>query len=144
MIKEWVKTNYAIVLLVEWVFLPFRCLEPRPAANPVVAGTEKPMELAFINAILRSPSFPPHDPWLSGYAISYYYFGYVIIAMLARITGTAVAFNLAASWFALTGLAAYGLVYDLLSPGSAEGIGKAIRRGLFLGAFWTFLPVDRQ
>jgi len=53
------------------------------AANPEILGTEKPMELAFINAILRSPTFPPHDPWLSGYAISYYYFGYVIVAMLA-------------------------------------------------------------
>ncbi len=43
------------------------------------------MELAFINAILRSPAFPPHDPWLSGYAISYYYFGYVLVAMIARL-----------------------------------------------------------
>jgi uncharacterized membrane protein len=54
------------------------------------------MELAFINAILRSPTFPPHDPWLSGFSISYYYFGYVLTAMLAKFTGTlgSVAFNL--------------------------------------------------
>ena len=66
------------------------------AANPEAVGTEKPMELAFINAILRSPAFPPHDPWLSGYAISYYYFGYVLVAMLAKTGGTSggVAFNL--------------------------------------------------
>ena len=45
------------------------------------------MELMFINSILRSPTFPPHDSWLSGYAISYYYFGYVMTAMLAMLTG---------------------------------------------------------
>ncbi len=56
------------------------------ANNPEVttAGGEKWMEVAFINAIMHSPTFPPHDPWLSGYAISYYYFGYVMAAMLAE------------------------------------------------------------
>ena len=58
------------------------------ANNPEIstAGGEKWMETAFINAILHSPMFPPHDPWLSGYAISYYYFGYVMTAMLAKLT----------------------------------------------------------
>ena len=63
------------------------------AANPEILGTEKPMELAFINAILRSPAFPPHDPWLSGYAISYYYFGYVLVAMLASWLARAAAWR---------------------------------------------------
>ena len=85
--------------------------------NPEVAYTEKPMELAFINSILRSPAFPPQDPWLSGYAISYYYFGYVLIAMLTRVTGvaSAIAFNLSSAlWFSLTAIAAYGIVFDLV------------------------------
>ena len=69
------------------------------SANPEITGTEKPMELAFINAILRSPTLPPNDPWLSGYSISYYYYGYVMVAMLARLTATSggVAFNLGLS-----------------------------------------------
>jgi uncharacterized membrane protein len=76
------------------------------------------MELAFINAILNSPTFPPHDPWLSGYAISYYYFGYVLVAMLAKMAGTSggIAFNLGISLvFALSAIGVYGLVYNLLS-----------------------------
>lgn len=84
---------------------------------PDVNGTEKPMELAFINSILRSPSFPPSDPWLSGYAISYYYFGYVILSMLIRVSGVAssIAFNLTvAMWFGLTALAAFGILYNLI------------------------------
>ena len=140
-IGNWFKTNYGIVLSVEIVFLIlFAAWSLVRAANPAIAGTEKPMELAFINAILRSPSFPPHDPWLSGYAISYYYFGYVIIAMLARITGTAssVAFNLtASSWFALTGLAAYGLVYDLLAN-LQKGLGRRSIADYFWALFGPF------
>lgn len=98
-----------VLAFVLWVFVR--------AASPQASGTEKPMELAFIQSILRSASYPPADPWLSGYAISYYYFGYSMVAMLARLTGFGgtLAFNLAsASWFAMTALAAYGLLYNLL------------------------------
>lgn len=88
------------------------------AANPDISGTEKPMELAFINAILRSPTFPPADPWLSGYSISYYYFGYVIISMLIRLSGVSsgIAFNLAAATiFSLTATGLYGLLFNLVN-----------------------------
>ena len=50
------------------------------ARNPDIAATEKPMEFALLNGILRSESFPPADPWLSGFSINYYYFGYSIAA----------------------------------------------------------------
>ena len=76
------------------------------------------MELAFINAILRSPAMPPHDPWLSGYSISYYYFGYVMVAMLANVSGAVagIAFNLGlAMIYAMAALGAYGLAYNLLA-----------------------------
>ena len=55
-------------------------------SNPEIVGTEKPMELMFINGIMNSPTFPPRDLWLSGFAISYYYFGYVMASMLALFT----------------------------------------------------------
>jgi uncharacterized membrane protein len=76
------------------------------------------MELAFINSILRSPTLPPNDPWLSGYAISYYHYGYIMVAMLARLTATpgGVAFNLGLSLvFALSAIGSYGLLYNLLA-----------------------------
>ena len=118
-ILSWMREHVRPLLVVEVLFLvAFAGWAAVRAANPEAVGTEKPMELAFINAILNSPTFPPHDPWLSGYAISYYYFGYVIVAMLAKITGTAgsVAFNLGiALIFALSAVGAYGLVYNLLS-----------------------------
>jgi uncharacterized membrane protein len=115
----WIRSHRRNILVVEALFLvSFALMTLVRAANPDIMGTEKPMELAFINAILRSPTFPPHDPWLSGYAISYYYFGYVMVAMLAKLTATpgGVAFNLGISTvFALSALGAYGMVYNLLA-----------------------------
>ena len=111
----------ALFLLALSVFAAYR------AYNPDISGTEKPMELAFINAILRSRTFPPLDPWLSGFAISYYYFGYLIMAMLTRLTGLAsgVAFNLSLSLlFALTVTGAYGLVYNLVALAESRREGK--------------------
>ena len=116
---EWIKSNWRVIITVEILFfLAFAFLAFVRAGNPEIVGTEKPMELAFINAILHSPTFPPHDPWLSGYAISYYYFGYVMTAMLAKATGTlgSVAFNLMlALVFALSAVGAYGILYNLLA-----------------------------
>jgi YYY domain-containing protein len=88
------------------------------AANPEIVGTEKPMELMFINGIMNSPTFPPRDLWLSGYSISYYYFGYVMASMLATFTGVpaTMAFNLMISLiFGLSAVGAYGILYNLLS-----------------------------
>ena len=116
---RWLRENGRMIFGVEMVFLmAFVLFALFRSASPAIIGTEKPMELAFLNAILRSPSFPPHDPWLSGFSISYYYFGYLLVAMLARLTGTAsgVAFNLAqALWFGLAASSAYGLVIDLFA-----------------------------
>jgi YYY domain-containing protein len=86
--------------------------------NPNPWGTERPMDFALFNAIQRSASFPPHDPWLSGYSINYYYFGYMLMAVVALVGGLApsVAFNLSlALIFALTALGIAGVVYNLIA-----------------------------
>lgn len=115
----WLKENLSLVVAVEIVFmLGFASWALIRAHNPDIVATEKPMELAFLNAVIRSPTFPPHDPWLSGYTISYYYFGYVMVALLAQLTFTpsGIAFNLGISLiFGLSAVGAYGLVYNLLA-----------------------------
>jgi uncharacterized membrane protein len=114
----WLKNHRFNIILVEIIFfVAFAGYTLVRAANPEILGTEKPMEVAFINAILKSPTFPPNDPWLSGYSISYYYFGYILVAMLAKFTSTpgAIAFNLGLGLiFGLAALGAYGLVFNLL------------------------------
>lgn len=114
----WVREKRSMILAAELVFLATLAgMAFIRAANPEIVATEKPMELAFINAIQRSPSFPPMDPWLSGYAISYYYLGYILIGMLVTLLGTpaGIGFNLGiALVFALGATGAYGLVVNLL------------------------------
>jgi uncharacterized membrane protein len=115
---EWIRANWRMIVVMELLFLiSFATWAFVRANNPEIEGTEKPMEVAFLNAILRSERFPPNDPWLSGYAISYYYFGYVLLAFLSRVTNVpgSVAFNLGSSlWFAFSVLGAYALLYNLI------------------------------
>jgi YYY domain-containing protein len=115
---NWCKQNIKIIAFFDALFLfAFISWAIIRAANPEIIGTEKPMELAFITSIFRSPSFPPSDPWLSDYAISYYYFGYLMVTMIMRICGTVsgVAFNLTISaWFALAAVVSSGILFNLL------------------------------
>ncbi len=117
---SWVKRQWRSILVSEVVFLAgFLGWAFIRSINPEISGTEKPMELAFINAILNSTDFPPHDPWLSGYAISYYYFGYLMTAMLCKLTGIsgAVGFNITlAMLFGLVSQASYDLLTNMLHP----------------------------
>ncbi len=125
------------------------------------AGGEKWMEIAFLNAVLRTRYFPPHDPWLSGYAISYYYLGYVLMGVFTRLSGIAatVAFNLAnATWFSMAAVVAYTILYDLLAgkrlhapllapfmlllTGNGEGLLEVFHACGFLPAtFWRWLDI---
>ncbi len=117
-IWTWIRNNRWFMLFSESGFiLLFGFFALMRAAAPDITGTEKPMELAFINSILQSEFFPPADPWLSGYGISYYYFGYVMVAGLIRLTWTlsGVGFNLAVSlWFAMACLGAFSLANNIL------------------------------
>lgn len=118
-IRRWVSRNLGMVVVTEIVLLlAFLAMAWLRSYNPDILGTEKPMELMFINSILRSPTFPPHDAWLAGFSISYYYFGYLMVALISMITSTpaGIAFNLAiALIFALSFTAAFGMLLNLIA-----------------------------
>ncbi|MDD5367664.1 MAG: DUF2298 domain-containing protein, partial [Anaerolineaceae bacterium] len=80
-------------------------------------GGEKPMDFSFFNAILKSATFPPYDPWFAGGYINYYYYGFVIAGMLVKWLGIipSVAYNLILpTWFMLLGLGAFSLGWNLM------------------------------
>lgn len=115
----WLRTHWRYALIVELMFgvalLAFAYFR---AFNPEISATEKPMEFMFLNSILASDTFPPRDAWLSGYAISYYYLGYVIVAALAKLGNvpSGYAFNLGLIMtFALAAVGAFGLIFNLVS-----------------------------
>ena len=123
------------------------------ANNPDLSSTEKPMEFAFFNAIGGSAQFPPHDPWLSGYGIAYYYFGYVMMSLLHTLSGVTAgtAFSLSnAFWFALSAASAFGVVANLVLIARDKARSAAVIFGLigavmlvFMGNYQAPLEVAR-
>ncbi len=109
---------------------------------PELMGTEKFMDFMLVNSILQSASLPPHDAWAGGLTVNYYYFGYLIVAFLTRLTGipSAITYNLAlALFFALSGLGAYGIGYSLVKRFQAVGGVVEPRRGTLTGLLAVFL-----
>ncbi|MBI3362145.1 MAG: glycosyltransferase family 39 protein, partial [Chloroflexi bacterium] len=80
-------------------------------------GGEKPMDFSYFNAVLKSTSFPPYDPWFAGGYINYYYFGFVIVSVLTKLLGIvpAFAYNLILpTLFSATGMGAFSVAYNLV------------------------------
>ncbi len=171
-VAPWWREQRRHVAVVEILFLAALVLWSLVRASQPqlqTAGGEKWMEIAFLNAGLRMPFAPPHDPWLSGFAISYYYLGYILLAMITRLAvlPSTVAFNLGnAGWYALVAVQAYGIVYDLLAQapgtgrrrvfgsllaplmllvtGNGVGLLEVLHaRGLLPAGFWKWLDIGR-
>lgn len=97
-------------------------------------GGEKPMDFSYFNAVMKSTSFPPYDPWFAGGYINYYYYGFVIVGTPVKLLGItpSVAYNLILpTLFSLVGTAAFSIGYSLIDSlrrPRAKGIGEQLRR----------------
>lgn len=103
------------------------------AMSPAIAGQEKQMDLTFLQSLIRADALPAPDAWLAGWSLPYYYFGYLLMALPAKVMGVdpAVAYNLAVATIpALAATAAFGLVLNLVAAGGAVWRGAAVWGGL--------------
>jgi len=82
-----------------------------------ILGGERPMDMAYLNAILKTNTFPPYDPWFAGGQMNYYYFGFVIVAVPIKLLGIvpALAYNIVLPMLAaLTAAGAFSVAFNLL------------------------------
>ncbi|MBX5491256.1 MAG: hypothetical protein IRZ14_08855 [Chloroflexi bacterium] len=113
------RSRRALVLWTEAVFLAgFFLAALARASSPAINGQEKFMDMALYHAFLRAEQLPAEDPWLAGYGVPYYYFGYFLWSLVAKATAVppAVGYNLAlAATFAMLASGVFGLAYSLLA-----------------------------
>jgi YYY domain-containing protein len=118
--NEW-RTKRAYFLIVEGLvlafFLAFLFIR---LGNPDLwhpwKGGEKPMDFSFFNAILKSTTFPPYDPWYAGGYMNYYYWGYVFVGVLVKWLGIvpSFAYNLIIpTLFSMVTMGAFSIGYNL-------------------------------
>ena len=108
------------VLYAVWVYVRFL----NPDLWHPISGGEKPMDFAYLNAVIKSTWFPPYDPWFAGGTMNYYYFGFVMVGSLIKALGIApsMGYNLAVpALFAMTGVGAYTVANNLAGGDRKRG-----------------------
>ena len=156
--EEW-KTKRRYFLTIEGLFLAFFLFDfvirlGNPDLWHPAKGGERPMDFSYFNAVIKSTSFPPYDPWFAGGYINYYYYGFVLVGTPVKLLGIvpSIAYNfILPTLFAIVGMCAFSIGWNLLakSPLSprerAEGEGETrensspLLAGLAASAFTLFL-----
>ena len=118
---EW-NSQRRFFVMVEIIFLAFFLIDLLiRLGNPDLwhpsKGGERPMDFSYFNAVLKSSSFPPYDPWFAGGYINYYYYGFVLAGTPVKLLGIvpSISYNLILpTWFALIAVGAFGVGYSLV------------------------------
>jgi len=88
-------------------------------------GGERPMDFAYLNAVLKTNYFPPYDPWFAGGQMNYYYFGFVIVSVPIKLLGIvpALAYNIVLPMLAaLTGVGAFSVAFNLFQISNLKSL----------------------
>ena len=127
LIEEW-KTKRKYFLMIEGLFLAFFLIDlfirlgNSDLWHPAKGG-ERPMDFSYFNAVIKSTSFPPYDPWFAGGYINYYYYGFVLVATPVKLLGIvpSIAFNfILPTLFAMVGISAFSIGWNLLAGPSSS------------------------
>ncbi|MEW6717083.1 MAG: DUF2298 domain-containing protein [Chloroflexota bacterium] len=93
-------------------------------------GGEKPMDFSYLNAVMKSTTFPPYDPWYAGGYINYYYYGFVLVGVWIKLLGISptVVYNLVIpSIFSLMAMGAFSIGWNLVFPKNKDAASQAMR-----------------
>jgi len=118
-ILDFIEEKMALIVITELFYLLiFLAHAFWKMYHPDILGQEKFMDFAFMNSIARGDRIPPLDPWMAGSAlhISYYYFGYLMMALIMKFTAipAGMAYNVALTYlYAISAVGILGLMYNL-------------------------------
>ncbi|MFN8426064.1 MAG: DUF2298 domain-containing protein [Anaerolineales bacterium] len=121
--EEW-KTKKKYFLTIEGIFLAFFLIDllirlGNPDMWHPAKGGERPMDFSYFNAVIKSTSFPPYDPWFAGGYINYYYYGFVLVGTPVKLLGIvpSIAYNfILPTLFAIVGICAFSIGWNLITP----------------------------
>lgn len=94
-------------------------------------GGEKPMDFAYLNAVIKSNTFPPYDPWYAGGYLNYYYYGFVIVGIWVKLLGIipSIAYNLILPLlYSIMGIGAFGFLWNLTASRFALEMPRSFRK----------------
>ncbi|HET7144084.1 MAG TPA: DUF2298 domain-containing protein, partial [Anaerolineales bacterium] len=125
--EDW-NSNRRFFVLVEILFFVFFLIDllirlGNPDLWHPYKGGERPMDFSYFNAVLKSTSFPPYDPWYAGGYINYYYYGFVLVGTPVKLLGLvpSIAYNfILPTWFALVAVGAFAIGWNLFDDSSGR------------------------
>jgi YYY domain-containing protein len=129
------REKWRYFIIIEGLFLAFFVFDllirlGNPDLWHAYKGGEKPMDFAYFNAIIKSTTFPPYDPWYAGGYLNYYYYGFMVASVMVKWLGIvpSIAYNiLLPTWFAMTGLGAFSVAWNLVA--AAQGRKSQVEGG---------------
>ena len=135
-----IKENWKSMLMIEGIMLAFFVFFlliriGNPDLWHFAKGGEKPMDFSYFNAILKTETFPPYDPWFAGGYINYYYYGFVLVGTLVKFLGIipSIAYNLILpSLYSMAAIGAFSIGWNL-TEGAQETTQKGSRWNLLAG-----------
>ncbi len=122
-VLEEIRSRGKYFLTVEGIFLVFFLIDLLIRfGNPDLwhdgKGGERPMDFAYLNAVLKSTSFPAFDPWFGGGYINYYYWGFVLVGTPIKLLGIvpSLAYNFVLpTWFAMLAIGGFSVAWNLVA-----------------------------
>ncbi|HEY9151394.1 MAG TPA: DUF2298 domain-containing protein, partial [Anaerolineales bacterium] len=127
--EEW-KSKKKYFLMIEGLFLAFFLFDlliriGNPDLWHPAKGGERPMDFSYLNAVIKSTSFPPYDPWFAGGYINYYYYGFVLVGMPVKLLGIVptLAYNfILPTLFSLVAMGAFCIAWNLVDGNRKSGM----------------------